>query len=246
MSIAKQVEERIKGWPEQKVFRVQDLLEYQQRPKAVSEALSRLVKKETIVRLGKGRFYKPRITRFGKIRPKESAILESFFFTNKNRKKKQIAYLTGVSLYYEWGLTTQVPSEVQLASTESSFFRDIAGIRIRAEKIKVASLDEKKTRILQVLDVLKGIKNIPDANPKKVLAVVEKNVRSFDENSIREAERLAVNYYRPSVVALLGAVMEDALDYQSKKLKDKISPFSKYKAGISPSYLLSSERWQLQ
>ena len=233
MSIANQVKKRIDRWPEQKVFRAQELTEYADFPKAVSESLSRQVKSDAIVRLSKGLFYKPRVTRFGKVRPDESAILESFLYRKSNSRKKQVAYLTGVSLYYDWGLTTQVPSEVQLASTESAFYRNLEGIRIRAKKIQISTLTEKKTKALQVLDVMKGLKNIPDSDPEKVLMTITKKIKTFDNSTIREAERLAVDYFRPSVVALLGAIFEDVFDYESKKLKTKISTLSKYSTGIT-------------
>lgn len=248
MNITQKVERRIDQWPDSKVFRLEDFEDYKNNPKAVSEALSRQVNKEAIVRFSKGRFYKPKTTRYGQIRPGQDAFVEAFIYKSGNKRRERVAYMTGASLFYLWGLTTQVPSQVMLASTEGSFEQNIKGIRIKAKKACVDKLNENRAVILQILDVMKDFKTIPDAKPDNVFRVLKNCVSNIldDMTKIREAERLAIKYYRPSVQALLGAVMENTLNYKSIKLEDNLSPLSKYKVGVNAETLNNAENWQLQ
>ena len=239
-SISQVVEQKIRNWPDKKVFRLEDFSVYSERPKAVSQALSRLVQRGVIVRIDKGRFYKPKASRFGVVRPSENAILESFLYLGR----KTVAYLTGVSLYYRWGLTTQIPAEVQLKSIESSFSRNIGGIRIRAKKAPTDRLNASNIKILQLLDVLEGLRTIPDADPEQVLLKVGQVISGFDDRDVKSSERL-VSSYRASVKALLGSLLEDFLGYESTRLKKELSPLSKYRTGISSKNIMSANKWQL-
>ena len=245
MSIAQKVDNKINNWPDFKVFRLQDFEEYQANPKAVSEALSRQVKQEQIVRFAKGRFYKPKNTRFGQVRPGQDAFIEAFLYRIRKNRKEPIAYITGVSLFYEWGLTTQIPAQIQLVSTEGSFDKNISGIRITAKKTNIDKLTEDRILVLQILDVMKSFSVIPDANPARTIRLLQKYVSTFDSKSIREAEYFAQKYYRPSVQALLGALLENSLGYSSKKLRDALSPFSQYKIGIDSGLIAEAESWRL-
>lgn len=239
-SITSAIEKKIEIWPDKKVFRLEDFPAYKKHPKAVSQALSRLVQKEVIVRIDKGRFYKPKASRFGVVRPNENAILESFLYQGK----KIVAYLTGTSLYYLWGLTTQIPAEVQLKSAESSLNRNIGSIRIRAKKAPVRQLNASSVKILQLLDILDGLRTIPDADSKQVLLKIENVISQFDDKDIKASERLAMSY-RASVKAMLGSLLEEFRNYESTRLKKELSPFSKYQAGISAESLVYARKWQL-
>ncbi|MTI12555.1 DUF6088 family protein [Sansalvadorimonas verongulae] len=246
MSIAQKVDKKISRWPDFKVFRLQDFEEYKDNPKAVSEALSRQVKRENIIRFSNGRFYKPKMTRYGKVRPGQDAFVEAFLYKSNKKRKEQIAYITGASLLYEWGLTTQVPSRVQMASTEGTYDQVIKGIRISAKKASVDKLNENRVLVLQVLDVVKSFKTIPDADYENIVRVLKKYVSRFNKSSIREVENIAVKYYRPSVRAFMGALMEDTLGYQSKKLKETLSPLSQYIMGVNSNLVNNPGAWQLQ
>lgn len=245
MSIAQKIRKRIDRWPDFKVFRLQDFDDYRESPKAVSETLSRLAKQEIIVRFSNGRFYKPKMTRYGNVRPGQDAFVEAVLYRSHNNRKERAAYVTGASLFYDWGLTTQIPSRIQIISTEGSFDLNIKGIRISAKKSSVDKLTENRVLIFQILDVLKGFKTIPDADPENIVKVLKGYISNLNDSSIREAERIASKYYRASIQALLGALMEDTLNYKSKKLKTSLSPLSQYKMGINSGILKSTENWQL-
>ncbi|MGI9277872.1 MAG: type IV toxin-antitoxin system AbiEi family antitoxin domain-containing protein [Endozoicomonas sp.] len=245
MSIAQKAKKKIDQWPDSKVFRLQDFDDYKESPKAVSETLSRLTKQGAIVRFSKGRFYKPKATRYGNVRPGQDAFVEAFLYRSNRKKKERVAYITGASLFYEWGLTTQIPSRVQIASTEGSFDQNIKGIRISAKKSNVDKLNENRVLVLQILDIVKSFKTIPEADPENIVKVLKRYIETFNNTSIRDAERIALKYYRPSVQALLGALMEDSLNYKSKKLKDNLSPLSQYRMGVNSEIIKSAENWQL-
>ena len=135
-----------------------------------------------------------------------------------------------------------------LASTEGAFEQNVKGVRIKAKKSRVGKLNETKALILQILDVIKDFKTIPDAEPENVLRVLNSYINKALNSSakISEAERLAMEYYRPSVQALLGAIMENALDYKSEKLEGNLNRLSKYNMGVSSEILSNAEKWRLQ
>ena len=68
---------------------------------AASKALGRLVDKGVIKRARKGYYYKPKISVFGELKPREEVLLSIYLF----EKKKQVAYVTGTRLYNRLGLT---------------------------------------------------------------------------------------------------------------------------------------------
>src|SRR6185369_11858924 len=65
---------------------------------AYFKALSRMVKAGKLVRLGKGKYYKPKNSRFGALRPTETVIVK----TLTQRGGKTVGYLTGNALYNQW------------------------------------------------------------------------------------------------------------------------------------------------
>ena len=76
----------------------------------VNRILNNMVADGRISRLSKGRFYKPKITKFGKLQPDEFQIVKDLLEKNG----KIIGYLTGYSIFNQLLLTTQVPATLQI------------------------------------------------------------------------------------------------------------------------------------
>jgi hypothetical protein len=64
----------------------------------------------------------------------------------------------------------------------------------------------------------------------------------------KEKERLIqlVSSYRPSVKALLGAILEELVPEMSFELKKSLNPLSKYKIGISDIILENKKKWNIE
>src|SRR6266550_4482881 len=94
---------------------------------AYFRALSRMVKAGKLVRLEKGKYYKPKKSRFGALRPSETEIVK----TLTQRGGKTVGYLTGNALYNQWGLTTQVPGKLTIARRGRLPEKELSGYKVK-------------------------------------------------------------------------------------------------------------------
>jgi len=207
---------------------------------ATAKVLSRLVAKGEIKRYRNGMFYKPKQTPFGELKPREDELLKSYLFENN----RQIAYITGVRLYNQFGLTTQVPNVVRLASRDKEIKTKIGNLIIKPAKSYVP-ITRKNVPLLQLLDVIKDFNNIPDMDKKRGVTFLKDNINnlSYDDKDKLTSFGKA---YPPKVRALLGAILEIlSLDELSKSLKGTINYLSSYKFGISESTLPTISNWNI-
>ena len=207
---------------------------------AAAKALSRLVANGVIKRYKNGMYYKPKQTVFGELKPREDVLLKNYLFEND----KQIAYITGVRLYNQLGLTTQVPNVVRLASKDKEIKTKIGNLIIKPAKSYV-TITKKNVPLLQLLDVIKDFNNIPDMDKKKGVSFLKEKI----ENLTDEDKEKLINFakaYPPKVRALLGAILEAlSLDDLSESLKETINYLSSYTFGISEKTLPTASSWNI-
>jgi len=202
--------------------------------------LSRLRSEGRIVRLAKGKYYKPEESRFGKLRPRESAIVEAM--TTRNGKK--FGYLTGLSVYNRLGLTSQVSNVLEIATSKQLPSRDIEGYKIKYRQRNLP-IKEVDIPLLQLLDAIRDIKRIPDASPNDVLKVLVKRVADLSEKDRGRLVSLAL-YYNPATRALVGALLEQiGADVSTRKIAASLNALSKYKIGIDEQLLPNKADWSI-
>ncbi|MCC9169016.1 type IV toxin-antitoxin system AbiEi family antitoxin domain-containing protein [Pontibacter harenae] len=240
MSIMKQVRERIElAQPGQLLtyadFRVKD-----GQQEALAAALSRLTKQGIIDRLAKGRYYKPKETAFGKVKPTEKEIIKSLS-TSKGKVK---GYESGLGLYNQLGLTTQVPREVTLMTRKQRRTANVGKTKIRYVQ-SPTNFKESDIDKLQVLDALRGYKKIPDRNSEKTIIILLEYIKKLAEGDMDRLIELALDY-NPATRALLGALLEQ-LGYavEVDRLRQSLNPLTKYKLGISESILPNRKDWNI-
>lgn len=207
---------------------------------AAAKVLSRLVGSGTIRRYKNGRYYKPKQTAFGELKPREEELLKSYLFENG----KQVAYITGVRLYNQLGLTTQIPKVVRLASRDKVIRTKIGNLIVKPAKSYVA-ITRRNVPLLQLLDVIKDFKTIPDMDKRTGIDFLKKEIASLsNEDKIRLTN--IAKAYPPKVRALLGAVLESlSLDDLSGSLKASINYLSSYDFGISKRILPTVSNWNI-
>jgi predicted transcriptional regulator of viral defense system len=71
---------------------------------AIVRLLSRLVAKGELEKISKGRYYKPRKTMFGTLKPAPPGIAKDFL----EKESLLIGYITGTAAFAMMGLTTQI------------------------------------------------------------------------------------------------------------------------------------------
>ena len=79
---------------------------------ALKLALNRMVKSGEIERISKGRFYKAKQGITGKLNPDEYEIVKDLLEDNN----RIVGYLTGLSIFNRFGLTTQLSNIIQIGS----------------------------------------------------------------------------------------------------------------------------------
>ncbi|WP_205504625.1 type IV toxin-antitoxin system AbiEi family antitoxin domain-containing protein [Rufibacter psychrotolerans] len=207
---------------------------------ALAAALSRLSRKGVIERLAKGRYYKPKQTVFGKVKPSEQEIIRNL----SSSGNKLRGYQSGIALYNQLGLTTQIPQEITLVTRKQRRISSIGKTKIRYVQSPM-DFQESDIDKLQLLDVLRDFKKIPDRNNRKVFDILTRYIKNLKNEDIESLAQLALNY-NPATRALLGALIEQ-IGYIDKayKLRQSLNPLSRYKINIPEKMLPNKKAWNI-
>lgn len=234
MTIAKEVKQKIFSMEEGRIITYEDFA-YLQNFNAVSLVLSRLAKEGVIQRLEKGKYFKPKKSKFGTTGPGESEIIKSL---------ADEGYVSGSVAYNKLGLTTQVPNEVTIIGKKYNRKTKIGKLSVRYQK-REGSFNNKSRKYLQILDAIKDIKKIPGTGTNEALSRL---IGIIEEMSATEQERL-VKYgmdYKPMVRALLGAILEKIGNQLYENLKRTLNPLTSYNIGILSEVLPNMTHWKIK
>jgi hypothetical protein len=240
MKISEYISLTIDRLPKGYVFTYADFNAEVNNKEAVIKALNRMVESGKIVKLSKGKYYKPETTPFGNIQPNQSQVVKDLLEDNG----KTIGYLTGFSIYNQLGLTTQVSNTIQIGKNEirSNFKRERYTISFIKQK---NTITKKNVPLLQVLDTIRYVKKIPDAtiesSCKRILAIL-KNLSEKDKRTI---VRLALKY-PPATKALLGALLNELNEVSiTESLYKTLNPITKYKLPGVEKVLTTTDKWNI-
>jgi hypothetical protein len=207
---------------------------------AVIKALNRMVASGKIAKLSKGKFYKPENTQFGNLQPNQAQVIKDLLEENG----KITGYLTGYSIYNQLGLTTQVSNAIQIGKNQvrPNFKRERYSISLLMQKNTITKVNIPQ---LQLLDAIRYIKKIPDANIesscKRFLAII----KNFTDKEINTLVRLALKY-PPSTRALLGAFLDTLqLGKATESLFMSLNPITKYKLIGASKAISNTEKWNI-
>ena len=240
MKISDLIEYRIDRFRAGYVFTYKDFEVPVEKTDALIKALSRLVASGKIVRLSKGQFYKPERTEFGMLKPPEYQIVKDLL----EEKNKIIGYVTGVSIYNKLGLTTQVSNTIQIGTNieRKPIKRGIYKIRFIRQK---NSITKDNTYLLQVLDAVRFIKRIPDADVnsscKRIISIFR---------SLSQAEKISIGKYalkyNSGTRALTGAILEHILMQEAAdELYNSLNPVTTHNLKLSSVTLPNKQKWRI-
>jgi len=240
MNVTDYIGSKIERLPKGYVFTYADFITEVNKKEAIIKALNRMVASGKIMKLAKGKYYKPETTPFVNLLPDQKQVVKDLLEENG----KIIGYLTGYSIYNQLGLTTQVSSTIQIG-------RNQIRPNIKRERYTISFIKQKNIitkeniPLLQILDAIRYIKKIPDAS-------IELSCKRFfsiliglsvkDKSSL---VRLALKY-PPVTRALLGAMLEQLQQTDiTRPLFKSLNPITKYKLiGVS-KVLSTTEKWNL-
>jgi predicted transcriptional regulator of viral defense system len=240
MNVADIVRNKINRLKTGYVFTYEDFDLPVNKVEALKKTLSRLVDSGKIIRLSKGQFYKPEKTEFGVLRPPEYQIVKDLL----EAENKIIGYLTGVSVFNKLGLTTQVSNTIQIGTNIERKPKKRGKYNIRFIRQKNTIVKEN-IYMLQILDSIRFIKRIPDADItescKRILAILNE----FTEVEIRSIAKYALKY-NPGTRALTGAMLDQEYSENiTETLFISLKPATKFDFNFSSELLVYKNKWRL-
>jgi Family of unknown function (DUF6088) len=240
MNISQSIKNALLEMPPGVVFGYQELPDYSQSPMTVIKAMNRLVDDKSVARLAKGKFYIPKKGLLGLRKPSDSELIRSILYKNGRLR----GYVTGLLLFNQLGLTTQLPKTITVAINGGRQEIEFDTIKVKTV-IAPLPIDENNVKLLQYLDVLKDIKKIPDADINLSLKIMQGWIKKLNPNQQEQIVLLARTYYSPQVRALLGLIVSAlALEIADSLLKS-LNPSTLYKLALDHTQWTQAKKWNI-
>ncbi len=207
---------------------------------ALAKSLSRMTKEGQIVRLSRGKYYKPQQSVFGVLKPDENQLIRSLTQVGD----KTIGYVTGLTAFNALGLTSQVSNTLIIARGSNQPAKEILGYKVRFVK-RDFQFSRDDVKLLQILDALKDIKSIPDTSVNESLKILIASLRKLEVNELKRMIRISLKY-PPSTRALVGAIIENKFsEIRIVSLYKSLNPLSKYRFRIDSELLPNQLKWNI-
>lgn len=229
---SKAIEQAVNSFRTDYVFTYRDLGLPPESSANVIRKLNRMADTGVIQRLSKGRFYKPKQTMFGNLKPSQQEVVKDLL----EKEGKIVGYLTGVSIFGQLGLTTQISNviEIGVKGKKNNTRRGMYSIRFVQQANQIS---KNNIPLLQLLDSIKSIKRIPDSTPDSSYNRIREIMKSLDDKSIDSMVKLAMKY-NPMTRAIVGEIIEDLFDEErARVLRDTLNPITVYKVGLTKRVL---------
>jgi hypothetical protein len=241
MNISKEIRKKIVVFPDDYVFRASDFEMESQNQSAVVKALNRMAATGEISKLSKGKFYKPRKTQFGELKPSAYQIAKDYI----ERDGKLIGYITGYSAYNALGLTTQISSYIQIGTNKSrrAVKRDKYTISFIMQQ---NTITKKNIEILRILDAIRFIREIPATTPNEACIRLKEIIKDLNDEQKEMLVKCSLKYTN-YVRALCGAILED-IGYDGNSLdsiRKSLNGVTNYHLPISESVLPNKQNWRI-
>lgn len=211
------------------------------KSEALKKTLSRLVTSGKIIRLSKGRYYKPEVSEFGSLRPQEYQVVKDLLESDN----KIIGYLTGIYAFNKLGLTTQVSNTIQIGSNfhRKPKKRGKYSIRFILQKNNIT---RENTYLLQILDSIRFIKKIPDSAISGSCGKLIQQLKKLTEADLVLIVKLAMKY-NPGTRALAGAIIDKVSDSDiTGQLLESLNPVSVFSLSVSEKVLDNKMKWRIE
>lgn len=224
--------------PQGRVFSIGDFSIPQEYQPALVKALSRMVADGKIRKVAKGRYYKPRQTMFGILKPSAMEVVKDLL----ERNGKPVGYITGTAAFAQMGLTTQITSAITIGTNK--YRRPLKrGEYSVSFLVQPNEITEENIPLLRILDALRLLRDIPAVSPDDCVRGICRLIAALPASKRKKLALLA-KAYTPYVRALLGAVME-SIGSESFNLRDTLNGVTSYKLPVSVQALPTKSAWNI-
>ena len=241
MSVAQNVQKSVNAMPAGQIFGYQALPSYVQSPSAVIKAVGRLVTEKRLARFSKGKFYIPSEGLMGLRKPSDTELIRSVLY----KEGRLRGYVTGLAIYNQLGLTTQVPRTITVAINGGRQEKDFGTIRIKTVIARML-IEEPDVKLLQYLDVLKNLKNIPDANINQSLEIMRRYISDLKKREQVQLVLLAEKYYTPQTRALVGLLFSSLELSVPQSLALSLNPTTTYQLKLDQDQWPMAKQWSIR
>jgi predicted transcriptional regulator of viral defense system len=238
MVIARLIKEKLSSTPAGVVLTTRDFgVEMRYQP-ALAKALNRLVLQGELQKIAKGKYYIPKKTIFGNLKPADSELVKDFLEQNG----KIVGYITGTAAFAAMGLTTQISSSILVGTNK--YRRPITrnGVKI-SFLLQENTITSNNIPLLRILDALRLIKDIPATSPDECVTNICKAINALSMEQKRELAELSLAY-TPYVRALLGAIYEN-MELETETISKTLNGVTSYKLPISDKVLSNKRIWNI-
>lgn len=238
MVITKQIKEILDTMPQGRVFTIADFNVPQEYQPALVKALGRLVADGDIRKVSKGKYYKPKQTLFGTLKPPVMEVVKDFL----ERNGKLTGYITGTAAFAQMGLTTQITSAITIGTNK--YRRPLKRGEYAVSFImQPNAITEENIPLLRILDAIKLIREIPATSPDDCVRGIGRLVSALSVDGRKRLATLAEGY-APYVRALLGATL-DYIGADTFSLRDTLNGVTTYKLPVSAQALPTKSAWNI-
>lgn len=238
MIIGDQIKEKVASFQTGKVFTISDFGFDLSNDIALAKALSRMSASGELCKVSKGKYYKPKKTELGTMKPENYEIVKDFL----EKDGELIGYITGPQALASMGLTSQISSTIVIGT--GKYRRPL-----QRGEYSISFLQQNNTitkdniELLRILDAIKMIREVPAATPDEACKSIMSIIGNLPAESQAELQTLSLKY-TSFVRALLGAMME-SLGLTTDIVRKSLNGVTSYKLPISESVLPNKSNWNI-
>lgn len=189
--------------------------------KKISEAayyktLQRMCEAGELVKIAKGTYYLPKVSKYGVVPPSEKEIISAF-------TENETGTVVGYSLYNSLNLTTQISKTVTVMSSAlEGFKKSIRNVIVHQVPLEFS---KEITNMVHGLEVLQNFNEIQDLNYVAFLKYTKKLASFFNQQDFEKI--IMIKTYKKSTISFL----QEILNYYNVKnnLDKYLSTLSEYK-----------------
>jgi hypothetical protein len=208
------IQQQIERIPEGKIFTSNDLDFPIKKQASVAVMLSNLAKEQQLVRIEKGAYYKPKLSRLG------LGFLPVYQEEQLNYLTNKLSgYLTGTYIYNKMALTQQMSSVITIAVPKPvrAFKFNTLSVECVKAYVPQAMDDSQNLFLVRILDAIKDLKNIPGLTPQEAFErIYTIHIALLSSTNLQKIVSLSL-YYPPRVRKVLGDMLGSSSAHLSEK-----------------------------